>query len=441
MVQQRVEAATCEIRTFIVDGEPKHMLYTRFLAPSEEGRFNRFERRERPEVVEKWFGGDEAALAHAEQQILKLARRWVLWFRTQSATLPPCFRLDCFVVRRPVNGVSMANAASFPSLGGGGAVPAKGAEDADDDDDNCQHKCSIYTGELTELGASMLGWADGVATTFPAVIRSCFTDVDCAALDQLTAGDHKSVCGEDAHGRGVVLPGGSSGWTGVDGEYAPKRVASATAASCGCMCGRLDAISVGPRHKKLGAGQGGGGAKKDLGAGSPFGGVVTYIPRDAKQQQATVGASGQAHQQRQEDRQAQREQEHKRQHAAAKAEAAARANPLASALLTQADVDAASSARAELVHAEQARSRAASGGGGGGGGAAAQTPQSPSASRNARKRAKKAEAKAKAAMEAAQGTAVADSSDAAAVTEAAAAPPAAPAGDSGKKKKKRNKKK
>ena len=76
MVQQRVEAATCEIRTFIVDGEPKHMLYTRFLAPSEEGRFNRFERRERPEVVEKWFGGDEAALAHAEQQILKLARRW-----------------------------------------------------------------------------------------------------------------------------------------------------------------------------------------------------------------------------------------------------------------------------------------------------------------------------------------------------------------------------
>ena len=83
MVQQRVEAATCEIRTFIVDGEPKQMLYTRFLEPSEEGRFNRFERRERSIVVQHWFGGDEAALAHAEQQILKLAKRWVLWMRTQ----------------------------------------------------------------------------------------------------------------------------------------------------------------------------------------------------------------------------------------------------------------------------------------------------------------------------------------------------------------------
>jgi hypothetical protein len=37
MVQQRVENATCEIRTFVVNGEPKHFLYTRFLKPNAEG--------------------------------------------------------------------------------------------------------------------------------------------------------------------------------------------------------------------------------------------------------------------------------------------------------------------------------------------------------------------------------------------------------------------
>ena len=88
------------------------MLYTRFLAPNaESSRFDTFQRRDRSTVLREWFGGGsggdaaladaEAALSHAERQIKALARRWTLWLRTQCAMLPPVFRLDCFVVRRP----------------------------------------------------------------------------------------------------------------------------------------------------------------------------------------------------------------------------------------------------------------------------------------------------------------------------------------------------
>ena len=78
----------------------------------------------------------------------RLAPRWHCWLRGECAEAVPFFRLDVFVVPRPERGR--------------GAMP------------------DLWTGELTELGASTLSWRDGFGRAiFPAVLRSCFRGAAC----------------------------------------------------------------------------------------------------------------------------------------------------------------------------------------------------------------------------------------------------------------------
>lgn len=136
-VQERVEDATCEIRTFMIEGEPVHQMYTRFLPAGEDGKFRNFERNGRDRALEDWFGGNERALAHAERVTKRLAKRYLVWLKTQCPETPPVFRVDCFV---RMNG----------------------------------DRCDVFAGELTEMGCSTLGWPDGPSTIFPAFLRCCF---------------------------------------------------------------------------------------------------------------------------------------------------------------------------------------------------------------------------------------------------------------------------
>eukprot|EP00912_Choanoflagellata_sp_UC4_P000193 UC4_evm4s125 len=147
-VQERVENAICEIRTFVVDGRPAYKFYTRFLPPDEDGSFCDFERlHERSRVLHEWFNGQENVLQDAEDQIDKLCLLWMQWLKTVIADDVPVIRIDCFV------------------------VPRAGAKNAP--------YCDIYTGELTELGASMLGWHDGPRYIYSAVLKSMFSDHKC----------------------------------------------------------------------------------------------------------------------------------------------------------------------------------------------------------------------------------------------------------------------
>eukprot|EP00755_Sulcionema_specki_P024053 Sspe_Gene.14634::Locus_5071_Transcript_1_1_Confidence_1.000_Length_1736::g.14634::m.14634 len=135
-VQEHVEN-DCEIRAYLIDGEIKKCLYSRFCEQNDNGGFTSFRRLDnREEAIEKWFGGNSEGLDAAENTINKLVKRWLLWMRAESCDVPPACRMDFFV---KLNGPT----------------------------------ATVMTGELTEQGASTLGWEDGPTLTFDAVIRAC----------------------------------------------------------------------------------------------------------------------------------------------------------------------------------------------------------------------------------------------------------------------------
>ena len=141
-VQERV-ATDLEMRLMVVDGAVRHTLFSRF------GRvrghvFADFEwLTDRDAVATAWLDGDRAALAHAERVAQRLVGRWVHWLRTEGADAAPGFRLDLLVCR----------------VGPG--------------------RARVYTGELGELGFSMLSWDAGPKVVTEAVLRAAFRDCVC----------------------------------------------------------------------------------------------------------------------------------------------------------------------------------------------------------------------------------------------------------------------
>jgi hypothetical protein len=84
-----------------------------------------FERMDRAQAITDAFQGDEASLVMAEQTAKRLASKCLLFMLTECAEPPPVVRLD-FMCRREAAGVA-----------------------------------AVFTGEMTELGASVLGWKEG----------------------------------------------------------------------------------------------------------------------------------------------------------------------------------------------------------------------------------------------------------------------------------------
>jgi hypothetical protein len=180
LVQHLVEDPVCEIRSFVVEGRIAKMLYTRFLPPGEDGRYADFERSATPA---EWFAVDDgptsaadgaAALAHAEATIrTELVPRWLTWLRSQQHERIPVLRIDTFVVRR------------------------RGAP----------RECDVFIGELTELGASMVGWQEGPSIVKPAVLRACFAGgVGAELLEANGAGcaAHARAAADDGVARGML---------------------------------------------------------------------------------------------------------------------------------------------------------------------------------------------------------------------------------------------
>jgi hypothetical protein len=137
---QRFIPHDCEIRVYCLHGKYETMQYTRFDKVKDDGAPAGFRALGRREAVEQWFGGDDAGLKVAEDLILNtLVPRWVRWLCTESCEVPSSIRMDFFV-----------------------KVAAGNAADAE-----------VHIGELTEQGASTLGWEGGALSVFNAVVDTC----------------------------------------------------------------------------------------------------------------------------------------------------------------------------------------------------------------------------------------------------------------------------
>ncbi|KAK3258596.1 hypothetical protein CYMTET_32377 [Cymbomonas tetramitiformis] len=153
IVQERIHA-NCEFRMYVINGVPCKIIYTKFSTTNHEGRFESFQRFEREPVVKQWFRGSYKAVTQAELRIRDQTNRWLAWLRTECPELPPVVRFDYFV--RQVG------------------------------DD-----CVVTIGEITECGASTLGWRDGPDMVLKAVLMSAFTDHACGSEPCLCSADQQ----------------------------------------------------------------------------------------------------------------------------------------------------------------------------------------------------------------------------------------------------------
>jgi len=129
----------CEIRVYCIHGKPVKMLYTKFQGISDSGAPQGFRSLGKAGAAKEWFSGDEALLDRVEHTLRnEMVPRWLRWLLTESSEVPSAIRMDFFVQSK-----------------GPGCEPV------------------IMIGELTEQGASTLGWDEGPEITFDAVIDVC----------------------------------------------------------------------------------------------------------------------------------------------------------------------------------------------------------------------------------------------------------------------------
>jgi len=131
-----------EARTYVVGGKPAHTVYSSFERVDPHGYVRDFVERDREGALRDWMDADVGAMAHAERRIARLIQHWMVWLRCKCASAPiPALRIDCLVKR---------------------VAPGR---------------AEVHTLELTELGFSMLSWADGPRAVFSAVLASMFDDI------------------------------------------------------------------------------------------------------------------------------------------------------------------------------------------------------------------------------------------------------------------------
>eukprot|EP00756_Hemistasia_phaeocysticola_P054935 Hpha_TRINITY_DN30852_c0_g1::TRINITY_DN30852_c0_g1_i1::g.155642::m.155642 len=153
----------CEPRVFVIEGEPRRIVYTLFgtgegrggggLTDSDSdssdedsvesaGRHDEigcFAARDRESALERWFEGDEEKLSAAERLVTDAARGWVAALSARHGRTPAVVRCDFFV-----------------ALEEGGV--------------------KVFLNELTECGAATLGWAEGGEVTLRAAARAVWDE-------------------------------------------------------------------------------------------------------------------------------------------------------------------------------------------------------------------------------------------------------------------------
>jgi len=126
----------------VVGGKPAHTVFSSFERVDLHGYVRDFVERDREGALRDWMDADVGAMAHAERRIARLIQHWMVWLRCKCASAPiPALRIDCLVKR---------------------VAPGR---------------AEVHTLELTELGFSMLSWADGPRAVFSAVLASMFDDI------------------------------------------------------------------------------------------------------------------------------------------------------------------------------------------------------------------------------------------------------------------------
>lgn len=120
--------------------EPKYYVYNRWNRIDHEGKPREFEKLNRERVLKEVWVGDETAVRAVERKTCELMTKLLVHLRSEHAEPPVVMRFD-FMVKRTAPGV-----------------------------------VDVRVGELTELGACMLGWKEGPLTVWDAVIRSCMRD-------------------------------------------------------------------------------------------------------------------------------------------------------------------------------------------------------------------------------------------------------------------------
>jgi len=99
-VQQRVHRVDLEARCFVVGGSVVDCLYTRFARIDNGGYVRDYEKAHTAdEAMREWFSNDQAAWAHAMEQIQTLTRRWHSWMLTQSSEPAVSVRIDYMLER------------------------------------------------------------------------------------------------------------------------------------------------------------------------------------------------------------------------------------------------------------------------------------------------------------------------------------------------------
>lgn len=146
-VQARVPDVALEARVGVVRGAAANCTCTRMEHVSADGYFHDFVALPRDEAVERWLGGDEAAMRDAEAQIAELCAGWWRWLLAESAEDPVSVRVD-FLVRRPAPG-----------------------------------RAEVWTCEVGELGYSTVGWEAFPGRVLPEVFVECLSDIACEADD------------------------------------------------------------------------------------------------------------------------------------------------------------------------------------------------------------------------------------------------------------------
>ncbi|KAF4654760.1 Sphingosine kinase 2 [Perkinsus chesapeaki] len=216
MVQHRIEDIVTEPRVFIYDGKIEHIRYTEYVnEETSSGRFRQFRTFSSRDATYRYFDGNHDVRLAIEERMKEMVEKWLLWITTAMGCTVPCFvRID-FLVAKAKEGSKTAirverakgsEKTAECEINNGGS-DSEEAESGDTDewyaDDSSSGSstpssyasaCSegeeeeeetfhgevgyeVWTGEVGEIGSSMVGYRGGRQRFFECMAKSCLPDV------------------------------------------------------------------------------------------------------------------------------------------------------------------------------------------------------------------------------------------------------------------------
>ncbi|KAF4671076.1 Sphingosine kinase 2 [Perkinsus olseni] len=221
MLQHRIEDIVTEPRVFVFNGKVEHIRYTEYVnEETGSGRFRQFRTFSSRDATYRYFNGDHKTRLVIEGRIRELVEQWMLWINTAVGCTVPCFvRLDFLVSKAKPGSTTAVGGVSKRQQASRGTEITTGCSDGDDDDeeddwyaeessddelgasdsepvspsgsyvsadsgdgvvsldDDTDFGYEVWTGEVGEIGSSMVGYRDGRQRFFECMAKSCLPDV------------------------------------------------------------------------------------------------------------------------------------------------------------------------------------------------------------------------------------------------------------------------